>query len=31
MAVFARFWISWAAGYPIADTQTGFRVYPALA
>ena len=26
---FARFWISWAAGYPIADTQTGFRVYPA--
>ena len=27
---FARFWISWAAGYPIADTQSGFRVYPAL-
>jgi glycosyltransferase involved in cell wall biosynthesis len=26
---FARFWISWAAGYPIADTQTGFRAYPA--
>lgn len=26
---FARFWISWASGYPIADTQTGFRVYPA--
>lgn len=26
---FARFSISWAAGYPIADTQTGFRVYPA--
>jgi glycosyltransferase involved in cell wall biosynthesis len=25
---FARFWISWAAGYPIADTQTGFRIYP---
>jgi hypothetical protein len=25
---FARFWISWAAGYPIADTQSGFRVYP---
>lgn len=25
----ARFWISWAAGYPIADTQSGFRVYPA--
>lgn len=27
---FARFWISWAAGYPIADTQSGFRVYPAI-
>jgi glycosyltransferase involved in cell wall biosynthesis len=26
---FARFWISWAAGGPIADTQSGFRVYPA--
>lgn len=26
---FARFWIAWAAGYPIADTQSGFRVYPA--
>ena len=26
---FARFWISWAAGYPIVDTQSGFRVYPA--
>jgi glycosyltransferase involved in cell wall biosynthesis len=26
---FARFWISWAAGDPIADTQSGFRVYPA--
>lgn len=25
----ARFCISWAAGYPIADTQSGFRVYPA--
>ena len=25
----ANFWISWAAGYPIADTQSGFRVYPA--
>ena len=21
-------WISWAAGHPIADTQSGFRVYP---
>ena len=26
---FARFWISWAAGCPIADSQSGFRVYPA--
>jgi len=25
----ANFWISWAAGYAIADTQSGFRVYPA--
>ncbi len=26
---FACFWISWAAGYPIADSQSGFRAYPA--
>jgi glycosyltransferase involved in cell wall biosynthesis len=25
----ADFWISWAAGYPFADSQSGFRVYPA--
>lgn len=25
----ADFWISWAAGYYIADSQSGFRVYPA--
>jgi glycosyltransferase involved in cell wall biosynthesis len=25
----ADFWVSWAAGYPIDDTQSGFRVYPA--
>jgi len=24
----ANFWISWAAGYPISDSQSGFRVYP---
>ncbi len=24
----ACFWISWAAGHAIADSQTGFRVYP---
>lgn len=26
---FADFWISWAAGYAIKDTQSGFRLYPA--
>ncbi|MFP4606290.1 MAG: glycosyltransferase family 2 protein [Thiohalospira sp.] len=26
---FADFWISWAAGRPIRDTQSGFRLYPA--
>ena len=25
---FANFWISWAAGQHIADSQSGFRVYP---
>ncbi|MSP98328.1 MAG: glycosyltransferase family 2 protein [Betaproteobacteria bacterium] len=25
---FANFWISWAAGYAISDSQSGFRVYP---
>lgn len=25
----ADFWISWAAGYAIEDSQSGFRVYPA--
>ena len=25
----ADFWVSWAAGCPIADTQSGFRLYPA--
>ena len=25
---FANFWIAWAAGYPIADSQSGFRYYP---
>lgn len=24
----ANFWIAWAAGYPIADSQSGFRLYP---
>lgn len=28
---FACFWISWAAGHPIADSQSGFRIYPAAA
>jgi glycosyltransferase involved in cell wall biosynthesis len=26
---FANFWVAWAAGWPIADTQSGFRYYPA--
>jgi glycosyltransferase involved in cell wall biosynthesis len=25
----ADFWISWASGHPIDDSQSGFRVYPA--
>jgi glycosyltransferase involved in cell wall biosynthesis len=25
----ADFWISWAAGYPIADSQSGERLYPS--
>ncbi len=25
----ANFWISWAAGYAIEDSQCGFRLYPA--
>ena len=25
----ANYWISRAAGYPIADSQSGFRIYPA--
>lgn len=25
----ADFWISWAAGWPITDSQSGFRLYPA--
>lgn len=27
----ADFWISWAAGYPIRDTQSGMRLYPLTA
>ena len=26
---FGDFWISWAAGHPIADSQSGQRLYPA--
>ncbi len=26
---FANFWIAWAAAYPIHDSQSGFRLYPA--
>ncbi len=25
----ADFWVGWAAGQPIADSQSGFRLYPA--
>ena len=27
----ANFWISWAAGYAIDDSQSGFRLYPRAA
>ena len=26
---FGNFWVAWAAGYPISDSQSGFRLYPA--
>jgi glycosyltransferase involved in cell wall biosynthesis len=26
---FANFWIAWASGYPVVDSQSGFRLYPA--
>lgn len=26
---FANFWVAWAAGQPMADSQSGFRLYPA--
>jgi len=26
---FANFWIAWAAGMPLDDSQSGFRLYPA--
>jgi glycosyltransferase involved in cell wall biosynthesis len=26
---FANFWIAWAAGYRLDDSQSGFRLYPA--
>jgi len=26
---FANFWIAWASGFPIEDSQSGFRFYPA--
>lgn len=28
---FADFWVSWAAGYPVVDSQSGFRLYPRKA
>ncbi len=27
---FANFWVSWAAGYRISDSQSGFRAYPTF-
>lgn len=26
---FADFWVSWAAGHPVRDSQSGYRVYPS--
>lgn len=26
---FANFWVAWAAGFPVTDSQSGFRLYPA--
>jgi glycosyltransferase involved in cell wall biosynthesis len=26
---FANFWVAWASGFPVTDSQSGFRVYPA--
>jgi glycosyltransferase involved in cell wall biosynthesis len=26
---FANFWVAWAAGFPVSDSQSGFRLYPA--
>lgn len=26
---FANFWIAWASGFAVADSQSGFRLYPA--
>jgi glycosyltransferase involved in cell wall biosynthesis len=26
---FANFWIAWASGYPVVDSQSGFRLYPS--
>ncbi|VAX15183.1 FIG143263: Glycosyl transferase [hydrothermal vent metagenome] len=26
---FANFWVAWAAGMPLKDSQSGFRLYPA--
>jgi glycosyltransferase involved in cell wall biosynthesis len=27
---FADFWISWAAGHPVRDSQSGLRLYPSV-
>jgi glycosyltransferase involved in cell wall biosynthesis len=27
---FANFWVAWAAGFPVSDSQSGFRLYPSI-
>jgi glycosyltransferase involved in cell wall biosynthesis len=27
---FANFWVAWASGFPVADSQSGFRLYPGF-
>jgi glycosyltransferase involved in cell wall biosynthesis len=27
---FANFWVAWAAGFPVSDSQSGFRLYPSM-
>lgn len=27
---FANFWVAWASGFPVSDSQSGFRLYPSF-